>query len=360
MSVMDESGTGSIDGKKFCNAFFRLGNITILLHTLYISFYDNILIYVLYIGRLAEKQLMGELNGQITIDSLRPKGVDTPLLQSTSKSHLSQCSSAISAVSSGEFGRPKSHTDLKNVAIGADGSEIDMFSSVTVGKSWVLPSAVKRNINNNKSHASAHDNEGNSVGVGDSMFEERTFDDFEPFILVSRKPGSAEYRPNLKEYPMPETGPPKSNSNGLFDRPRDHSPSRNNNSSNNNADNKQTKNKSKKNNYKFNFEDIKIKQVGKTSMKPKETYDIPPRSASGNHPETNNPNISSPPSNNNESVVKHKKLQKKKSQHVKSADSGVFFFPALLSSAPTLNLAPVGHSIIEQENIMLYEDTESF
>lgn len=26
MSVIDDSGTGSIDGKKFCNAFFRLGN----------------------------------------------------------------------------------------------------------------------------------------------------------------------------------------------------------------------------------------------------------------------------------------------------------------------------------------------
>jgi len=335
MSVLDEAGTGSIDGTKFMNAFFRL-------------------------GRLQEKALFGEIKVDMsTLDCLRPQASSPGSLfesmGSTSKSRGSTRGTTRSGRSD-EFPKSRSVEDLRNTGIQASEEDIESFTKVTVGQSWVLPNVVtkKRPTSGECSEEDSRVSSAKKPVKVNGIVEE-SFDDFEPFIVVPRSPDSpSKFRPNLKEFPMPETGPPTGNNKkaATYKQAKKMSATVPPPKKSRSVDGSEGKN--------VQFQGITLK---KTTLSKKEASrlhlnkgDRSFSDASGlrSPGDPASPYSSKPPSR------QQRQRTKKPKQEEPERNSGTFYFPALLSSAPSINLAPVGQSIIEEENMLLYESTDFF
>jgi hypothetical protein len=310
MSVLDEGGTGTIDGNQFMNSFFRL-------------------------GRLQEKALLGESTSTLTsLDCL--KSASEPHSAETFQSSTPSITKRQQPATASANGPPRSPEDFRHSSIQATDEDISQFTEVTLGQSWVLPTTVKsRSVSTLSPSVSSK-----------KQIPEQNFDDFEPFILVPRSPDAkVRYHPNLKDFPMPSAGPPVGKKPNLA------------------FNLSQNKTASKKGNSKHSasapieFQAISLKKTATASTR---AENAPLKSGtpteSSSRPLT--ADAMTNPATNTSTGTKILKTQKvKRSQKEPSAP---FFFPALLSTAPHLNLAPVGGDRVQQENVLLYENTETF
>lgn len=321
----------------------------------------------MFVGRVKEKVLLGEMEADVlTLDALRPQagsvsGGNSGLFEpfnSTSRSFSSTggLTRKHTAGTTADGSRPNtvSKEELRNSCVQASEEDLERFTKVTVGQSWVLPNVVKQ-----KSAADTANGDGEDPLTSTQKIKkvngiaEQSFDDFEPFIVVPRSPRSSKkYRPNLKETPMPPTGPPSgTNKKGdVFQQAPKKKPS----SSLNKSRSAPELNKSKK---KIEFQEISLK---KTTMSKREQ-------ASLHHieKEDDGDRLTTPPddqasSKRPQSQEGVKKKKKKATNKAATAPAGAFFFPTLLSSAPSINLAPVGSQSVEDESTFLYEDTSLF
>lgn len=339
-SVLDEAGSGVMDGRKFCNAFFRL-------------------------GRLEEKLMFGEIQTQISLQSLRPSSavLNSSSLFTSGSSTMKKSSQSSrdlhAAESTKSVGRSTSPEDLRNVSISAMESDIDVYSDVTIGKSWVLPATVKSSVDNKTETSNKPKkptNKDTNVKANKTMdvftgFTEESFDDFQPFIMVPRKPGTApdSFMADLREWAMPNPGEPKpivkeKKLVEILDKPVPLDLKKNS-----------VKKKLAKTSLNNNFEGIKIRKVG-SPERPSNGVDAnqtaPASLISPSRVGTAETRLETSKSTTEKPTkVKQKSVPKKE---------GSFFFPTLLGAAPTINLGPVGNNIIEQENILLYQNTENF
>ena len=313
MSVLDEQGTGSIDGSKFLKAFLRL-------------------------GRIQEKVLLGEMEADMfDLSALKPASIKPGLLE-TVPVHKKKRKILYS----------KSIDDLRNTSIQASEEEIDNFTSKTVQQQWVLPNAVQHNETdaNSKEKKKKNDKPGaetESSRIIDEAtgIEETSYDDFEPFVLAphGKKEKTDDFVPVKSEYTIPPTGPPVKKEISM--RQSKKSPGKESTA--------QRKLKDK-----IKFEEITLKN---TTLQSKQTPD--------RRGQINRPNTAASEGNGGESPSKERsisrqtsKRRRKKKPASPTPTSNPFFFPTLLSTAPTISLAPVGQDLHTEENILLYERTD--
>lgn len=337
MNIMDEGGTGSIDGTKFMNAFFRL-------------------------GRLQEKSLLGEESIELnSLDCLRPvsrpNGDDT-LLKMSSKN----LSGNLKKLNSSNLNiRSKSPDELRHTSIQATDEDINSFTQVTLGHSWILPPTIK---SKNDSPKNGLQSQSQSSTITTSTINskgqiiEQNFDDFEPFIMVPRSPESkVRYHPNLKEFPMPSTGPPQIKKNDQLKSI----------SIKNNMNKNKNKNQNNNQNNKLSsieFQGLSLKKTTLSRTEANELHKTHSTVSSNSRPATadNFTNGNNNGNNNHNGNINGdtKILKRQKVKTSQKETSAPFFFPALLSTAPHINLAPVGYDMIQQENSLLYENTDNF
>jgi len=337
MNIMDEGGTGSIDGTKFMNAFFRL-------------------------GRLQEKSLLGEESIELnSLDCLRPvsrpNGDDT-LLKMSSKN----LSGNLKKLNSSNLNiRSKSPDELRHTSIQATDEDINSFTQVTLGHSWILPPTIK---SKNDSPKNGLQSQSQSSTITTSTINskgqiiEQNFDDFEPFIMVPRSPESkVRYHPNLKEFPMPSAGPPQIKKNDQLKSI----------SIKNNMNKNKNKNQNNNQNNKLSsieFQGLSLKKTTLSRTEANELHKTHSTVSSNSRPATadNFTNGNNNGNNNHNGNINGdtKILKRQKVKTSQKETSAPFFFPALLSTAPHINLAPVGYDMIQQENSLLYENTDNF
>jgi hypothetical protein len=240
---------------------------------------------------------------------------------------------------------PKSPEDLRHSAIQASDEDISSFTEVTLGHSWVLPPTIK-----SKASASSP----TTTPSSKKQISEQNFDDFEPFILVPRSPESREknkYHPNLKDFPMPSTGPPQTLAQRKKGAGLEFSKK---------AQNKNSPKKSRggvNGGGPIEFQEMSLKKTTLSRTEAQTLHKSTSVSSSNSRPGTSE-DKEKPEVNANQRVLKKQKM-KRPVENLK-VPSAPFFFPALLSAAPQINLAPVGYDITTQENALLYEDTENF
>ena len=322
--------------------------------------------FTCYIGRLQEKSLLGEACAELnSLDCLRPisraTGDDSLLFNASGK----VSPDITKKLNSPKLNpRSKSPEDLRHSAIQASDEDINNFTEVTLGHSWVLPPTIKsKNESPKKTNAGQGPQSQSQSTITTSTINskgqiiEQNFDDFEPFIMVPRSPESkVRYHPNLKDYPMPSSGPPQL---------KKIDPLRAMSSINKNLKNPQTKSKplTSSSSSSIEFQGLSLK---KTTLSRTEANDYHKTNSSGSRPttaesETGNGTKNNSSNNNNSSTTENVKvLKRQKMKSSKKETSSPFFFPALLSAAPHINLAPVGYDIIQQENSLLYENTDNF
>jgi hypothetical protein len=305
MSVLDEGGTGTLDGTKFMNSFFRL-------------------------GRLQEKALLGEGPAVMTsLDCLKPV-VEPNKTDSFQSSTPSSNKRQLSSASGNSL--PKSPEDFRHSSIQATDEDISQFTEVTIGQSWVLPPTIK-----SKSVSTL-----STTPTSKKQIPEQNFDDFEPFILVPRSPDTkVRYHPNLKDFPMPAAGPPVGKKPNLaFNLSQKKSPKKGNPKHTTSAP--------------IEFEGISLKKT--TALSRSENVSVS-QGKSGTTSVSSRPITADATMNpaTNAKILKTQKIKRNQKE-----PSAPFFFPALLSTAPHINLAPVGYDTIQQENVLLYENTENF
>jgi hypothetical protein len=236
---------------------------------------------------------------------------------------------------------PRSPEDLRHSAIQATDEDISNFTEVTLGHSWVLPPTIKSKTDSpkalNQSSVSTLSSANSKTNIA-----EQNFDDFEPFIMVPRSPDSKnKYHPNLRDFPMPSTGPPQGKKPNLdFKKKQNKSPPK----------------KSRTTPIEFQGLSLKKTTLSRTEA---QTLHKSASSSSTSRPGTAEATSGSnekPEVNTNQRVLKKQKMKRTGEKE----PTAPFFFPALLSAAPHINLAPVGFDITKQENALLYEDTENF
>lgn len=290
-------------------------------------------------GRIQEKALLGEDSVTITsLDCLKPvaEPVKSDSFFGSTDRHSTPSKKHNSARAESA---PRSPEDLRHSAIQATDEDISNFTEVTLGHSWVLPPTIKSKTDSPKTlnQSSVSTLSSNSK----AQIVEQNFDDFEPFIMVPRSPDSkTKYHPNLRDFPMPSTGPPQGKKPNL--------------------DFKKTQNKSppKKNRTTpIEFQGLSLK---KTTLSRTEAQTLHKSSSSSiSRPVTAEVTTGSnekPEVNTTQRVLKKQKMKRP----AEKEPSAPFFFPALLSAAPHINLAPVGFDITQQENALLYENTQNF
>ena len=313
MSVLDEQGTGSIDGSKFMKAFLRL-------------------------GRIQEKVLLGEMEADIfDLSALKPATINPNLLETV-------------PVKKKRFLHSKSVEELRNTSIQATEEEISNFTSKTVDQNWVFPTVVQNNgevtdgskgtkTQKKKSEPSP---EKSKVFDATTGIEEASYDDFQPFVLAPRptKKDVAPPEPIRSKYDVPPTGPPVKKEISLRQAKKELTA--------------KEKAAARRLQDKIKFEEISLK---KTNQNNKNTPDR--RGQTMPQPSTSAENKLDSPDKAQTARRPRSQGTKKKKPNSAPA-SNPFFFPTLLSSAPTINLAPVGQDMYTEENILLYERTDLF
>ncbi len=311
----------------------------------------NSLTGLMFVGRLEEKLMMGEITEPITINSMKSQSVESSLLESSPTSAKKTRSPEKNAWSASHSVDLEASKELKNASTHTSSHELDRFSDITIGKSWVLPSSVRPKIEDTKQSTPK------TRDSSTSAFPENSFDDFEPFIMVSRPPGSRNaYRPNYQEFPMPDTGKPVLKANISHDkRPtsRSRSPSPPNHAYRPDSHKGGVKHEKPKTNIKF--EDIKIRPLNVS--KSKSTSELIGSSTISTQQSTSADGSRLVATADSTVPTKPKRIKKVASE---KKPAGIFFFPALLSNAPTISLNPVGQELIEQETYSLYHDTSTF
>jgi hypothetical protein len=228
----------------------------------------------------------------------------------------------------------KSADDLRNTSVQAMDADIDRFTDVTLGQSWVLPSVV--------SMKKALPESPKTTPLKVSGVLEESFDDFQPYIRVSRSPDArTQYRPNPRDYPMPQTGPP-------VPKFQHNKPSK---TTINPAKSKNSASSTTKNTLQFEGLQLKKTTLSKTEAS---TIHLPIESRPGSRlSRTDSGEGRAPESKQAPEPVK-KKIQQD------SKKKAAFFFPTLLGAAPHIQLAPVGINVTDEENYLLYENTDMF
>ncbi|CAE7475667.1 unnamed protein product, partial [Symbiodinium microadriaticum] len=293
--------------------------------------------------RVYEKVLLGELDiDTSTLDALRPQTQGSnSMFESFNATRSSSGAGSTRKVSADGRSSP-SKEDLRNSSIQASEDDIEKFTEVTVGQSWVLPKVVgKRDATTDGNDTPASKNK-TVNGI-----PEQTFDDFEPFIVVPRSPRSAKsYRPNLKELPMPAAGPPVGTSQKCDVFKQEKAATTKSVKKTRSAPDLDSNQKRK-----IEFQDITLK---KTTMSKQEAAQL---HVAGERDECDR-------SGDKVSVKRPESMggiRKKKTgtKMVATTPPGVFFFPTLLSAAPSINLAPVRSPSMD-DDAFLYEDTSIF
>jgi len=318
MSVLDEQGTGSIDGSKFMKAFLRL-------------------------GRIQEKVLLGEMEANVfELSALKPATINTNMVEPVPTKKRRFISS-------------KSVDELRNSSIQASEAEITNFTSKTIDQNWVFPTVVQNN-------EAPNDGKKKNKKKGDEKspekppkhfdettgIEEASYDDFQPFVLASRtnKDDPKKKAPDVikSKYDIPSPGPPVKKENSYRQKKKEQTA--------------KEKAAARRLQDKIKFEEISLK---KTTQNNKNTPDrrgqtVPAPSTAN---EDGDENGAGSPSKAQSARRPHSQGKKKKKPS-SAPSSNPFFFPTLLSSAPTINLAPVGQDIYTEENVLLYERTDLF
>ena len=303
-------------------------------------------------GRVYEKVLLGESDiDTTTLDALRPQtgggtagssGLFEPF--NTTRS-TSAATNGRKSTANSETGRPSPlKEDLRNSSIQASEDDIEKFTEVTVGQSWVLPKVVGKRESAGDDDSPFHNKPKKVNGI-----PEQTFDDFEPFIVVPRSPRSAtSYRPNLKELPMPSPGPPAgSNKKGdVFKQQKSKAtPTMKKSQSVSDTDTDRRP-------MRIEFQEVTLKKTTMSKQEAAQLHIADYRDEAG-------PSSAGDPHRRPKTQGSAKKKKKKGEQTSSANTGGAFFFPTLLSTAPTINLAPVGSHVVEDDSF-LYEDTSLF
>lgn len=187
MSVLDEQGTGSIDGSKFLKAFLRL-------------------------GRIQEKVLLGEMEANVfDLSSLKPATLTTELLETV-------------PVKKKKLINSHSVDELRNTSIQTTEEDINNFTAKTMDQNWVFPTVVQTNTNENgeggkgnkkKKNKKKNEPSPEKVKQFDAAtgIEEASYDDFQPIVLVpyaskKKEPANTAEQPIKSQYNAPDPGPP--------------------------------------------------------------------------------------------------------------------------------------------------------
>lgn len=282
---------------------------------------------------MQEKALLGEGTAGITsLDCLKP--VAEPIKSDSFVSSTDRSTTPSRKMHSRAGISERSAEEFRHSAIQASDEDISNFTEVTLGHSWVLPPTIKSRTESPKT-LNQNSLSTLSSSSATKQIPEMNFDDFEPFIMVPRSPDSkVKHYPNLKDFPMPSVGPPQGKKPKL-------------------EFSKSNKSPMKKSNPPIEFEGLSLK---KTTLSRSEVQTVHKTGSSSRPATTESTHDSHEKPEVNLQKISKKPIKKK----VEKEPTAPFFFPALLSSAPQINLAPVGYDIIQQENILLYENTNNF
>jgi hypothetical protein len=324
---------------------------------------------LLCVGRVKEKVLLGEMDADTsTLEALRPHtgglGGSSSMFEPFNTTKSSSRSSTRRGLGNESPTTSVWKEPLVNSSIQASEEDIEKFTDVTVGQSWVLPSVVNRSKKKAKQadSSTATDSQTDLPSKQPKMVNgipEQSFDDFEPFIVVPRSPRSAsanKYRPNLKELPMPTPGAPEGTSKkqDVFRQttPAATKPKKVKSTSNLHHD------KAKDDKKKIEFQEISLKKTTLSKQEAAQLHLAEFRDEGGVSADEDGQNATKgrPQSQGGAGGVKKKK---KPTNKAATAPPGAFFFPTLLSAAPSINLGPIGGSLSD-DNAFLYEDTSAF
>jgi len=258
-------------------------------------------LYDVGVGRLEEKYLFGEIKDELTLDCLKPSAA---LFEPSLNRSYSSISSATT-----KSRKSKKHTST--ISIQASEAEIDAFTSQTLDQSWLVPNLQSQSLSRASSAA---------------------YDDFEPMPrIITTSPSSKK-----EDFVMPEPGPPQK---------AEKTPKP--------ATSPIKTRKKKSPSIKNKFESFEIKIEPETNSKPENQHQKEGGNSTIATEETDVLAHDSSVESHSKTLPVTKKEQNalKKRKKGKSEPPGGFFFPALLSTPPVLNVAPVASQSMQRDSL---------